>query len=62
MLGQRVRRIEWDQTVREAGTEVRTEMVVEYVRFGVPLDLDVPDDFVDVTELELDGMQQGQSR
>lgn len=58
---QRVRRIEWEQTIREAGGAVHTETVVEYVRFGVPLDIDVPDDYVDVTELELQGLQQGQS-
>jgi hypothetical protein len=58
---QRVRRIEWEQTVREAGTEVRTEMVAEYVRFGVPLDIDIPDDFIDVTELGLQGLPQDQS-
>lgn len=58
---QRVRRIEWEETIREAGGTARIETVVEYVRFGVPLDIDVPDDYVDVTELELQGLQQGQS-
>jgi hypothetical protein len=57
---QRVRRIEWEQTANEHGTDVRTEMVIEYVRFGVPLDLEIPSEFVDVTQSEIEGMRQGE--
>ena len=58
---QRVRRIEWEQTEHAAGTDVRTEMVIEYIRFGVPFDIDIPDDYLDVTDDEIEGIRQGQS-
>jgi hypothetical protein len=48
---QRVRRMEWRQAVAK-GQEPGT-VVAEYVRFGVPVDIDVPDDdeVFDATDL-----------
>jgi hypothetical protein len=54
---ERIRRMEWKQSVardQEPGT-----LVAEYVRFGVPADIDVPDDddVFDATGLAVQGMQ-----
>jgi hypothetical protein len=59
---QRVRRLEVDQQMKQRGIEVKMHMAVEYVRFGVPVDIDVPDDddVFDATDLALEQMQQGQ--
>jgi hypothetical protein len=57
---QRVRRMEWEQVFSSGGTEVRGEMIAEYVRFGVPVDIDVPDedDVFDATELGVQEIQR----
>src|SRR5919109_3953184 len=41
---QRVRRMEWEQVMRQAGVEAHAKIVMEFVRFGVPVDIDIPDD------------------
>jgi hypothetical protein len=48
---ERVRRMEWRQSVAK-GLEPAT-FVAEYVRFGVPVDIDIPDDdeVFDATDL-----------
>jgi hypothetical protein len=57
---QRVRRIEIVQTTKQAGAELTMHMTMEYVRFGVPVEIDVPDDdeVFDATDLALQGMEQ----
>ena len=57
---QRVRRMELEQVMSQGGVEVRAEMIFEYVRFGVPVDIDVPDDddVFDITELGVQEIQQ----
>jgi hypothetical protein len=55
---QRIRRMEWVQTL-PAG-DVEMTMIMEYVRFGVPVDIDVPDDddVYDATDVTVDALQQ----
>jgi hypothetical protein len=55
---QRVRRMEWEQTFSEGDVEVSGKLVAEYVRFGVPVDIDVPsdDEVFDATELGIQGL------
>jgi hypothetical protein len=50
---QRVRRMEWEQSFDQSGIEAHGELVMEYVRFGVPVDIDIPDedDVFDMTEI-----------
>ena len=57
---QRVRRMELEQAMSQGGVTVRAKMIFEYVRFGVPVNIDVPDDddVFDITELGVQGIQQ----
>jgi hypothetical protein len=50
---QRVRRMEWEQSFSQGGVDARAELVIEYVRFGVPVDVDIPDEdeVFDMTDL-----------
>jgi hypothetical protein len=59
---QRVRRMELDQRMKQAGIEVGVHMTMEYVRFGVPVDIDLPseDDVFDATGLALQQLNQAQ--
>jgi uncharacterized protein YceK len=56
---QRIRRVEWEQTMGP-GTPSGT-VVAEYVRFGVPVDIDIPDDddVFDATEIGTNALEQG---
>lgn len=55
---QRIRRMEWDQQLAADG--MRMKMIMEYVRFGVPVDIDTPDDgdVFDATDLTTQALQQ----
>jgi hypothetical protein len=57
----RVRRFEMEQDMEQGGIEVKMHVTLEYVRFGVPVDIDVPDDgeVFDATDVAL--QQLGQS-
>jgi hypothetical protein len=57
---QRVRRLEWEQTLRQGGVEAHMKAIAEYVRFGVPVDIDIPDadDVFDATDLAINGLNQ----
>ena len=59
---QRIRRMRWVQVMRQGDVEVRGEMTAEYVRFGVPVDIEVPDgdDVLDATDLAVQQLEQGQ--
>ena len=59
---QRVRRMTWNQSMRHGSVEVKMEITAEYVRFGVPVDVQVPDegDVFDATELVQRQMEQTQ--
>jgi hypothetical protein len=59
---QRVRRMTWKQSMRQGPVDVKMEITAEYVRFGVPVDIDLPGeaDVFDATELALQQMQQAQ--
>jgi hypothetical protein len=59
---QRVRRMTWKQSMRQGPVEVKMDITAEYVRFGVPVDIDVPDgdDVFDATDLALQQMEQSQ--
>jgi hypothetical protein len=50
---ERVRRMEWEQSFHQAGVDASAELVIEYVRFGVPVDVDIPDEdeVFDMTDL-----------
>lgn len=54
---ERIRRMEWKQAVAR-GVEPGT-IVTEYVRFGVPVDIDIPDDdeVFDATDLAVQGIE-----
>jgi hypothetical protein len=54
----RVRRLEMEMTMGQAGMELKALMTIEYVRFGVPVEIDVPDDddVFDATDLALQQM------
>jgi hypothetical protein len=56
----RVRRVEVEQSMKQAGVEVSVRMVVEYVRFGVPVEIEVPPahQVFDATALALQGLSQ----
>jgi hypothetical protein len=49
----RIRRVEVKQEMNTAGVQMGMHIAVEYVRFGVPVDVDVPsdDEVFDVSEL-----------
>jgi hypothetical protein len=53
----RIRRVEWAQGV---GGSMKMTMIMEYVRFGVPVDIDVPDDddVFDATDVTIGSLQQ----
>jgi hypothetical protein len=55
---QRVRRMEWQQGFAKG--QPMGKVVAEYLRFGVPVDIDVPDDddVFDATELTIHALQQ----
>ena len=56
----RVRRFEMDQTMKPGGVELKMHMTLEYVRFGVPVEIDLPadDEVFDATDLALQQMNQ----
>jgi hypothetical protein len=56
----RIRRMEMVQRQRQSGAEVKTHITIEYVRFGVPVEVDVPDDddVFDTTDLVLQQLKQ----
>jgi predicted small secreted protein len=56
----RIRRLEFEQTMEQAGVEARMHMTAEYVRFGVPVEIDVPDDddVFDATDLTLQQLER----
>jgi hypothetical protein len=55
---QRIRRMEWEQAL--PGNGIGMTMIMEYVRFGVPVDIDTPDDgdVFDATELAVQEIEQ----
>jgi hypothetical protein len=57
---ERVRRLEMDQQQKQNGLEVKMHITIEYVRFGVPVEVDVPDDgdVFDATDLALERLKQ----
>jgi hypothetical protein len=59
---QRVRRMTWQQSMRQGSVEMKMDITAEYVRFGVPVDVDVPDDdnVFDATDMVLQQMEQAQ--
>ncbi len=59
---ERVRRMTWKQSMRQGPVEVKMDITAEYVRFGVPVDIDVPDDedVFDATDLVLQRLEQAQ--
>ena len=54
----RVRRVEMEITMGQAGVELKAHVTIEYVRFGVRVEIDVPDDddVFDATDLALQQM------
>ena len=56
---QRIRRMEWAQILPGTGG-VRMTMIMEYVRFGVPVHIDTPDDddVFDATDLAIQEFQR----
>jgi hypothetical protein len=50
--------MEWAQKVTDG--EVAMTMIMEYVRFGVPVNIDTPDDddVFDATDVTIQGLQQ----
>jgi hypothetical protein len=59
---ERVRRMAWNQSISQGPVEMKMNVTAEYVRFGVPVEVDVPDDseVFDATELVLQQMDQAQ--
>jgi hypothetical protein len=59
---ERVRRMTWKQSMRQGPVEVKMDITAEYLRFGVPVDIDVPDDgdVFDATDLVLERLEQAQ--
>jgi hypothetical protein len=59
---QRVRRMTWQQSMRQGSVEMKMDITAEYVRFGVPVDVEVPDDgdVFDATDMVLQQMEQAQ--
>jgi hypothetical protein len=54
---ERVRRMEWEQAVSKG--QEPGKLVAEYVRFGVPVDIDIPDDdeVFDGTDIAIQGIE-----
>jgi hypothetical protein len=54
----RIRRMEWDQAISPG--QAPGHIVAEYVRFGVPVDIDIPDDdeVFDATDLGTRALEQ----
>src|ERR687897_2462517 len=52
---ERVRRMRWQQSMRQGSMDMKMDITAEYVRFGVPVDIDVPDpgDVFDATDMVL---------
>jgi hypothetical protein len=59
---QRVRRMSWEQSMRRGAVDVKMHMTADYVRFGVPVDVDVPsdDEVFDATDFALEQLKQAQ--
>jgi hypothetical protein len=59
---ERVRRMTWKQSIRQGPVDMKMDVTAEYVRFGVPVDIDPPDDgdVFDATDLVLQQMEQAQ--
>jgi hypothetical protein len=59
---ERVRRMTWKQSMRQGSMDVKMEITAEYVRFGVPVEVEVPDDedVFDATDLVQQRMEQAQ--
>jgi hypothetical protein len=59
---QRVRRMTMKQSIRQGSVEMKMDVTAEYVRFGVPVNFQVPDeaDVFDATDLVLQQMEQAQ--
>jgi hypothetical protein len=59
---QRVRRMTWQQSMRQGSLEMKMDITAEYVRFGVPVDVELPDDgdVFDATDLVQQQMEQAQ--
>jgi hypothetical protein len=57
---ERVRRLELEQTMEQSGIQATMHMAMEYVRFGVPVEIDVPDDdeVFDATDIALGQLNQ----
>ena len=57
---ERVRRFEMEQTMEQSGIRAKMHMTMEYVRFGVPVEIDVPDDdeVFDATDIALQQLNQ----
>jgi hypothetical protein len=56
---ERIRRFEWEQSL-PAVEGMKMTMVAEYVRFGVPVNIDAPDedDVLDATDITVRALQQ----
>ena len=56
---ERIRRLEWEQAIPDSDG-VRMTMIMEYVRFGVPVDIETPDDsdVFDATDFTIQTLQQ----
>jgi hypothetical protein len=56
----RIRRFEMEQSTNSGGVQVKTHVTMEYVRFGVPVEIDPPedDDVLDMTDLALQQLNQ----
>ena len=59
---ERVRRMTWEQSMRQGPLDVKMNITAEYVRFGVPVDIDVPDDedVFDATDQVLQPLEHAQ--
>jgi hypothetical protein len=59
---QRVRRMTWQRPMRQGSVEMKMGVTAEYVRFGVPVDVGVPDDddVLDAPDVVLQQMEQAQ--
>ena len=52
--------MEWKQSFREGGARASANLVIEYVRFGVPVDIDIPDEseVFDATDFTARALEQ----
>ena len=59
---ERVRRRTWKQSMRQGSAEVKMDITEEYVRFGVPVDIDLREDgdVFDATDLVLQQLEQAE--